>query len=455
MSQQPPLPNPIAALQLEPFLADFAGFDARQNGSEPLPVKQLRQAGIASLAATGFPSTRLEAWRLTDVEPILRARYLQGATEGAHAVSAADLAPHRYEGCACLVLVDGHFRADLSDLSGLPAGLEAGGLAEALHRPASGALEQLGGVARFGDPAQAFVALNTAFLRDGAYLRAPRGLLVERPVQVLMLATGGGLASYPRNLFVAEAGSQMTVIESFVSLGAEAHFSCPVTEVAVGDHANVDHYRVQKENRAAHHVAALYLRQGRDSSFNSHSVMHGGALVRNDVVALLEAEGISCTLNGLYVISGKQHVDNQMLVEHAQPHGYSHELYKGILDDEARANFLGKIHVHPGAQQTDAVQANRNLILSKGAIAHSNPQLEIFADDVKCTHGSTVGQLDPDAVFYLRSRGIGQDAARSILTYAFAADIVERIQVPAVRADLETFLFDLLPDGDVVRQMAI
>ncbi len=455
MSQPAPLPNPVAAAQVAPFLADFGSFDAGQNGSEPLPVKQLRQAGIASLAATGFPSLRLEAWRLTDVEPILRARYQHGASGGGRAITAADVTPHRYADCACLVLVDGRFRPELSDLSGLPAGLEVGGLAEALHRPGSGALEALGRVARFGDPAQAFVALNSAFLQDGAYLRVPRRLEVERPVQVLLLASGGGLASYPRNLFVAEEGSRVTVIESFVSLGEEAHFSCPVTEIAVGDAANVDHYRVQKENRAAHHVAALYLRQGRDSHFDSHSVMHGGALVRNDVVAFLDAEGVSCTLNGLYVISGKQHVDNQMLVEHAMPHGYSHELYKGILDEEARANFLGKIHVHPGAQQTDAVQANRNLILSKGAIAHSNPQLEIFADDVKCTHGSTVGQLDPDAVFYLRSRGIGQEAARSILTYAFAADIVERIKVPAVRADLETFLFDLLPEGDVVRQMAI
>ena len=449
----PPLPSPIAATQVEPFLAAFAAFDSRQNGSEPLPLKQLRQAGIASLAATGFPGTRLESWRLTDVEPILRAHYQHPAVAPEVAPAAVD--PHRLAACASLVLVDGHFSAALSDLAGLAPGVWAGSLAEALRHPELLALERLGRMARFGDPAQAFVALSTAFVRDGAYIQVADGKAQERPIQVLMLSTGGGQASYPRNLFVIGAAAQLTVIETFVSLDEGAHFSCPVTEIAVGPAANVDHYRVQKENRAAHHVASLVLRQDKDSVFNSHSVMHGGALVRNDVVALLEGEGVSCTLNGLYVVSGTQHVDNQMLVEHAMPHGYSHELYKGILDDEARANFLGKIHVHPGAQQTDAVQANRNLILSKGAIAHSNPQLEIFADDVKCTHGSTVGQLDPDAVFYLRSRGIGQEAARSILTYAFAADIVERIKVPALRADLESFLFNLLPDGDVVRQMAI
>lgn len=446
-------PNPVASAQLEPFLADFRAFDSRQNGSEPLAVKQLRQAGIASLAATGFPSTRLEAWRLTDIDPILQGHYQHPVA--APTVDAAALIPHRLAGCASLVLVDGHFSADLSDLSGLSEGVWAGSLAEALRHPELLALETLGRIARFGDPAQAFVALSTAFVRDGAYLQVAPGKAIERPIQVLMLASGGSTVSYPRNLFVTGAASQLTVIETFVSLNESAHFSCPVTEIAVGPAANVDHYRVQKENRAAHHVASLVLRQDQNSVFNSHSVMHGGALVRNDVVALLEAEGVSCTLNGLYVVSGKQRVDNQMLVEHAKPHGYSHELYKGILDEEARANFLGKIHVHPGAQQTDAVQANRNLILSKGAIAHSNPQLEIFADDVKCTHGSTVGQLDPDAVFYLRSRGIGQEAARSILTYAFAADIVERIKVPALRTDLESFLFNLLPEGDVVRQMAI
>ncbi len=449
----PALPNPVAAAQLEPFLSDFNAFDSRQNGSEPLAVKQLRQAGIASLAATGFPSTRLEAWRQTDVDPILRAHYQQPVAEVR--VDAAAVDPHRLAGCSGLVLVDGHFIPALSDLAGLPPGVWAGSLAEALRHPELQALERLGRIARFGDPSQAFVALSTAFVRDGAYIQVSSGKAIERPIQVLMLSTGGRTVSYPRNLFVIGAAAQLTVIETFVSLDEGAHFSCPVTEIDVGPAANVDHYRVQKENRAAHHVAALVLRQDKDSVFNSHSVMHGGALVRNDVVARLEAEGVSCTLNGLYVVSGRQQVDNQMLVEHAMPHGYSHELYKGILDETARANFLGKIHVHPGAQQTDAVQANRNLILSKGAIAHSNPQLEIFADDVKCTHGSTVGQLDPDAVFYLRSRGIGQEAARSILTYAFAVDIVERIKVPALRADLESYLFNLLPEGDVVRQMAI
>jgi Fe-S cluster assembly protein SufD len=214
----------------------------------------------------------------------------------------------------------------------------------------------------------------------------------------------------------------------------------------------IDHYKVQRESLEAYHLATFQVHAERSSTPSSHSISIGGALVRNDVNALLAGEGVDCILNGLYLAEGRQLVDNHMRVEHAAPHCGSHELYKGILDGKARAVFNGLIHVVKGAQKTDAKQSNRNLLLSRDAIANSNPQLEIFADDVKCTHGSTVGQLDDDAVFYLRSRGIGEAAARSILTYAFASDIVERIKVEPVRRDLEEFLFARLPQGEVVRQ---
>jgi Fe-S cluster assembly protein SufD len=209
---------------------------------------------------------------------------------------------------------------------------------------------------------------------------------------------------------------------------------------------------VQRESREAFHVATFQVQAERDSAPRSHSISLGGGLVRNDVNAVLGGEGIDCILNGLYLVDGRQHVDNHMRVEHAKPHCSSHELDKGVLDGKGRAVFNGLIHVHPGAQKTDAKQSNRNLLVSREAVANSNPQLEIYADDVKCTHGSTVGQLDEDAVFYLRSRGIGEEAARSLLTWAFASDIVERIQVEPVRKDLEEFLFARLPKGEVVRQ---
>ncbi|HSU81783.1 MAG TPA: Fe-S cluster assembly protein SufD, partial [Thermoanaerobaculia bacterium] len=261
---------------------------------------------------------------------------------------------------------------------------------------------------------------------------------------------GRATLSFPRNLFVADEGSQTTIVETYAGEGA--YFTSPVTELYAGPGAVVDHYKVQRESLAAFHMATFQVQGERASVPSSHSISIGGALVRNDVNAVLDGEGIDCILNGLYFGDGRQVVDNHMRVEHAKPHCASHELYKGVLDGKSRAVFNGLIHVHKGAQKTDAKQSNRNLLLSRDAIANSNPQLEIYADDVKCTHGSTVGQLDEDAVFYLRSRGIGAEAARSLLTYAFASDIVERIKVEPVRRDLEEFLFARLPMGEVVRQ---
>jgi Fe-S cluster assembly protein SufD len=322
---------------------------------------------------------------------------------------------------------------------------------------------------------QPFVALNTAFLRDGACVLIPRHVALDRPIHLLYLSTTSPsplgsaspssppsphgtlpdgaplpIVSYPRNLIVAGEGSTVTVVETYAGEGV--YFSCGVTELSAEPGATIDHYKVQRESRDAFHLATLQVYGERASVISSHSISIGGGLVRNDVNALLDGEGIDCILNGLYLADGRQLVDNHMRVEHAKPHCASHELYKGILDGRARSVFNGLIHVHPGAQKTDAKQSNRNLLLSPDAIANSNPRLEIFADDVRCTHGSTVGQLDDDAVFYLRSRGIGEAAARSLLTYAFASDILARIKVDAVRHDLEEYLFARLPQGEVVRQ---
>jgi Fe-S cluster assembly protein SufD len=256
--------------------------------------------------------------------------------------------------------------------------------------------------------------------------------------------------TFPRNLFVAGENSQVKLVETYAGEGA--YFTCPVTELVAGPASVVDHYKLQIESREAFHMATFQIEAERSCTPSSHSISIGGALVRNDVNAVLDGEGIDCILHGLYLGEGRQVIDNHMRGEHAKPHCASHELDKGVLDGAARSVFNGLIHVHPGAQKTDAKQSNRNLLLSGSAIANSNPQLEIFADDVKCTHGSTVGQLDEDATFYLRSRGIGEEAARSLLTYAFASDIVERIKVEPLRRHLEEFLFARLPQGEVVRQ---
>ena len=443
---------PLEVREQEPTAPWLAAFERlqRELPGEPAAVRALRRLGIERFADLGFPTLRQEAWRLFNVAPIARGSFIL-PTSSPDQADVDRVAPHTFQAAARLVFVDGCFSARLSQIDGLPAGVLAGSLAEALQRTPEKVEPWLGQVAPVGD--HPFVALNTAFLRDGAFVWVPRGVVVEEPIQLLFLSSdedGRATASFPRNLFVVGEDSQVKLVETYA--GAGAYFNCPVTELAAGPASVVDHYKVQRESRDAFHIATFQVLADRAAAPSSHSISIGGGLVRNDVNAVLGGEGIDCILNGLYLADGRQLVDNHMRVEHAKAHCASHELYKGVLDGHGRAVFDGLIHVHPGAQKTDAKQSNRNLLLSPHAIANSNPRLEIFADDVKCTHGSTVGQLDDDAVFYLRSRGIGAEAARSLLTYAFASDIVERIKVEPVRRDLEEFLFARLPQGEIVRQ---
>jgi Fe-S cluster assembly protein SufD len=435
-----------------PWLAEHERFLRELPADEPAapaPVTALRRLGIERFAALGFPTLRQEDWRFTNVAPVARGTFVRPESDP-EAADPARLAVLEFPEAARLVFVDGRFSAKLSHVDELPAGIVVASLADALARTPDAVLPWLG---RLGETSNPFVALNTAFLQGGAFVLVPRGAVVEKPVHLLFLSSGmEGRATYsfPHNLIVAGENSQITLVETYAGEGT--YLCCPVTELMAGPASVVDHYKLQRESREAFHLATFQITGERSSRPSSHSISIGGALVRNDVNAVLAGEGIDCILNGLYLAEGRQLIDNHMRVDHVKAHCGSHELYKGILDGKARAVFNGLIHVHPGAQKTDAKQSNRNLLLSSEAIANSNPQLEIFADDVKCTHGSTVGQLDDDAVFYLRSRGIGAEAARSILTYAFASDIVERIKLEPVRRDLEEFLFSRLPQGEVVRQ---
>jgi len=447
---------PATSEATAPWAAAFERFQQELPAGEPESVQTLRLRGLERFVSLGFPTQQQEAWRLTNVSPIARGTFVRPA---AAETRPEQIAPWTFDAAARLVFMDGRFVPGLSHRDGLPAEVFAGSLAAALAETPDEVepfLGKLGTLAKVADT-NPFVALNTAFLRDGAFLKVPRGVVVQAPIHLLFLSSGqeseenGRTAvSFPRNLIVAGEASQVTVVETYTGTGA--YFTCPVTELVAGSGAVVDHYKVQRESREAFHVAAFQVLAESKSAPSSHSISIGGGLVRNDVNAVLAGEGIDCILNGLYLAEGRQHVDNHMRVEHAAAHCSSHELYKGVLDGRARAVFDGLIFVHKGAQKTDAKQSNRNLLLSADAIANSNPRLEIFADDVKCTHGSTVGQLDDDAVFYLRSRGIGMEAARSLLTYAFASDVVGRIKVDAVRHDLEELLFARLPQGEVVRQ---
>jgi Fe-S cluster assembly protein SufD len=410
----------------------------------------LRREAFARFLELGLPTTRHEEWRFTSVAPIARTAFERATEPGAYAPAAA--AACFYESGCRLTFVDGCFVPALSRLEGLPAGVRLGSLAEVLASEPGRVEGRLGRHARFDQ--HAFVALNTAFATDGAFLELAPGAIVPEPIHLLFLASGAAPARvcFPRNLIVAGANSQVTLVETYAGLSEAVSFTCGVTEILAAEGAVVDHYKLQKEAPAAFHLATLQFHQERASNLFSHSISIGGGLVRNDVNAVLDGEGAECTLNGLYVLRGTQFLDNHMRVDHAKPRCSSFELFKGVLDERSRAIFNGRIFVAKDAQKTDAKQSSRNLLLSKEALVNANPQLEIFADDVKCTHGSTVGQLDDEAIFYLRSRGIGEDAARSLLTYAFAADIVERLKVEPLRHEVEEFLFHRLPKGEVVRQ---
>jgi Fe-S cluster assembly protein SufD len=320
-----------------------------------------------------------------------------------------------------------------------------GSLASALQTDLATVEPHLARFARYD--AQPFVALNTALMEDGAFVRIARGVVAEEPIHLLFLtvAEEGPLVTYPRNLILADENSQATIVETYAALDGGVYFNNVVTEIIAAENAVLDHYKIQQESEGAFHIATQQVQQDRDSNFTSHSISLGGALVRNDINAVLNGTGIESTVNGLYLASGRQHVDNHTAIDHAKPHCNSHELYKGILDGHATGVFNGKIFVRPDAQKTDAKQTNQNLLLSADATINTKPQLEIFADDVRCTHGATVGQLDADAIFYLRSRGLGLEEARGLLTYAFASDILERVKVAPLRAELEKQLLSRLP----------
>jgi Fe-S cluster assembly protein SufD len=338
-----------------------------------------------------------------------------------------------------VVLVNGQFLPRFSKPAGLPEGVFVGSLAAALAARGKVVRPHLAQYASCDDTP--FVALNTAFLGDGIFVYVPRGTVLHQPLHLVHVASGDGepLVAHPRTLIVCESNTQATIVQSYLAASDGVYFTNAVSEFVLGENAYVDHCKLQRESKQAFHFETLQIQLGRGSNIASQSLTLGGALVRNNINAVLGGEGCECTLNGLYVAGGQQIVDNHTRIDHAKPHGASHELYKGILDGKSRGVFNGKIFVHQDAQKTDAKQTNKTLLLSEDATINTMPQLEIFADDVKCTHGATIGQLAGDAIFYLRTRGLGAEQARSLLTFAFANDILRHIKVEPLRRELEDF----------------
>lgn len=400
----------------------------------PQWLTKLRRDSMDRFAALGFPTTHDEQWKYTNVSPIAKLNFEPGAPARAELSSV----PQADAGCDTrLVFVNGGFSRELSSLDKLPRGVKAGSLAELL-RTGDPTLESH--LARYAEFDQhAFVALNTALAEDGAVVEIARDAILEQPIHLVFVSLPDGrpTVSHPRNLILAGRGSQAAVIETHAGPAGAVYFTNTVTEIVVAEGAVVDHYKLQHESEQAFHVATVQAVQDRGSVLNSHNVSFGAALARNDINSVLDAEGTECCLNGLFIATGRQHVDNHTLLDHAKPHSNSRELYKGILGGSGVGVFHGSIVVRKDAQKINAIQANRNLLLSGQAVINTKPQLEIFADDVRCTHGATVGQLDKEALFYMQSRGIAEAEARGLLTYAFAGEVLDRMRWQPVRDRLE------------------
>jgi Fe-S cluster assembly protein SufD len=421
-------------------LQNFTDFQRRAAGRGLPWLRKLREDAFARFAEVGFPTTRDEDWRFTNITPITRTQFrLPG--NALVQLPPAELKSWDIEGSAArLVFVNGRFAPELSRIDVLPKGVAVSSLREQIEGNSDQISKQLGHYAN--TQRDAFVALNTAFVEDGAYVHVKRGVVAEAPIHLLFVSSSDhtALMSHPRNLIVLEDQSQGTVVEEYVSLGGGSMFSNSVTELVAGDDAHVSHYMIEREHKEAFNVSTLRIQQGRTANVASHSFLLGGGLVRNNVHPVLAGEGGECLINGLFVGSGKQHLDNFMHVEHASPHCASRQFYNGILDDKAHGVFHGRIVVHKDAQKTDAKQTNRNLLLSDDAQIDTKPQLEIYADDVKCTHGATIGQIDENALFYLRSRGMSEAEARRLLLLAFASECVDRMRPGAAQIYVEQLI---------------
>jgi Fe-S cluster assembly protein SufD len=419
------------------LVSRFGDCEARLAGSSPAWLAPIRRAAIERFAELGFPTRKNEAWKYTSVAKIAQAA-LDPEPPARDGISRDDI--HALFGSEAsrgvFVFEDGRFAPELSFDDALPAGVEVGGLADALDKHPELIRPLLDRADSLDRP---FAALNGAFQRDGAFVWVTAGAAPERPIQLLFVASPGasGRVANPRNIIRIDRGAKAAIAIRYESRCPDAYWTNAMTQVVLEDNAELDLVTVQSESDAAYHLSSLDVRQQRDSRFRSHHISLGGALSRSEIYARLDAPGADCTLNGLFLVAGEQHVDSQTTVDHASPHGTSRETYKGILGGDARGVFNGFVLVRPDAQKTNAQQFNPNLLISDGAQINTKPTLEISADDVKCSHGSTVGRLDEDALFYLRARGVDEQKARQILTVAFASEIAEAIPQESLRAQVE------------------
>ncbi|QCP50249.1 Fe-S cluster assembly protein SufD [Trinickia violacea] len=438
---------------LEFFHQAFGQLAKTLPGAELPWLRAARRNAFEQFDALGFPTTRHEDWKYTNVSAIGKrpwhfapqrtGRSDDGDLRRIVDKLVLDPAGHR------LVFVNGRHVPRLSKLNGLPHGVFVGSLTRALREMP----QRLEAAMVSQTHADGFAALNTAFLADGFAVLLPPGEVIDRPLQMLFLTDEAGLAAQPFNVVLAGARSGCAIVEHFVGLGDDAYWTNAVTRIVADEQADVQHYRLQQEGSKAFHIASVAAAQQRASCLTSHAFAFGAALSRTGIGTSLNAANAQATLNGLFFVGGRQHVDHHTRIDHAEPRCTSREYYRGVLDGAAHGVFNGRVVVHRDAQQTDTHQANHNLLLSRDAEIDTKPQLEIYADDVKCTHGATVGQLDEKQLFYIRARGVEERMARALLTYAFARDIVERVRIDSLRGRLENLLLMRTPEGERIKEL--
>ena len=434
------------ATQEEAYLAASESFESNGASRDPAWVRDLRKAALSRFRELGFPTARRgnEEWKYTDVGPIARVPVQPAASAPQLTSSDVEQASFGEPHWPQLVFVNGRYDGRLSTLDSLPDGVTASNLSDAMQSTPDLVQQHL---ARYADyESNAFAALNTAFVHDGAFVHIPKGVQVEDPIRLLFLTTADNeeTVAHPRVLIVAGEDSRATVIESYKGISDGQYFTNAVSEVLVGAGAKMDYYKVQRQSHQAYQITTTDVALDRNGSFASVNIDMGARLTRNNLNLLTLDQDCSCTLDGFYMVNGSQHVDNQVIIDHAKPYTTSRELYKGILDGRSRSVFHGSIIVREGAVKVNANQVDKNLILSDQAEADTKPAFWIYCDDVKCGHGAACGQMDPNALFYLRSRGIDEQTAKSLLTRAFLAEVISSIGNDVFRSQIDALVQDTL-----------
>lgn len=425
------------------LLAAFRTNEERMNGASKTPVHQLRRSALKQFDLLGFPTIRHEEWKYSNVSGLLKEAF---AFDETTTLTAEDLAPLEIPNLDgnILYFVNGRYHAELSRIVSPADQVQITSFAEALKADPDFIESHFAHYADYQE--NAFTALNTALATDGVVVRVPNNTTVDQPIILRFItdARDKSIASQPRNLITVGKNAEVMMAESYRTLGEQSSFVNVVTEIVLDRDARMQYYKVQNETEKAYHIGTTQVSQTDSSHFYSATVTLNGNFVRNNLNIVLNGKYAEAFMYGLYMPNGRQHVDNHTLVDHAMPNSYSNELYKGILDDNSTGVFNGKIFVRPDAQKTNAYQSCKNVVLSSGASMNTKPQLEIFADDVKCSHGTTTGQLNDEALFYMRSRGIPKDEARTLLLYAFSQDVLSQIKIQPIREYLERVVTEKL-----------